>query len=253
MFCYNSNLFKFYSLGFFLKKIILTILLANIHLFSAEINNKVVINIPKQDSNDMKIPALDLKVGESGIITRNINGNNFILGIAIVNDVNDGVATIETKKFESIKNIYMPNPIGTPNEGDKITFRILYDRALIIAPNQNIYQEILNNNKNIDFIHPDIFASYLATNDIQEPQSDDFRRFCNKYNIGIIFITKENYIDIFDCQSFKVITTDSITIKDTSTQKPFYTRLSDETINALFDLEDMKDYFNYYGVIRPNN
>lgn len=230
-----------------MKKIILAILCINIYLFSAEINNKVVINIPKQDSKDIKIPALDLKIGESGIITRNTNGNIFILGIAIVNSINDGIATLEIKKFENIKNEYMPTPIGTPSEGDKINFRILYDRALLIAPNQTTYQDIINNNKNIDFIHPDIFVSYLAKNNIKEPKNNDFREFCNKYDIGLVFITKSDRVDIYDCQSFNVITKDSINIKDTNAQKPFYTRISDETLNQLFNLENMKEYFNYYG------
>ncbi len=237
-----------------MKKITLTILFTVMYLFSTDIGSKIVINIPKQneDSTDIKIPSLDLKIGESGIITRDINGNVFILGIAIIDNIKDGIATIKVKKFESIKNIYMPTPIGIPKENDKITFRILYDRALLIAPNQSTYQEIINNNKNIDFIHPDIFALYLAENDIQEPKNSNFKEFCDKYNVGLIFITKQNNIDVFDCQSFKVITNDAIQIKDINTQKPFYTRLSNETINKLFDLDNIKEYFDYYGAIQSS-
>lgn len=236
-----------------MKKIILALLTINIFLFSADINNKILISIPKQDSAMIKIPALDLKVGESGIITREINNNRFILGIAIVDEINDGIATIDIKEFESIKDKYMPTPLGTAREGDKIIFRILYDRALLIAPNQSIYQEITNDNKNIDFIHPDIFISYLANNDINEPKQDDFIGFCNKFDVGLVFITKKNSVEIFDCQSFKIIAKDNISLKDTNTQKPFFTRIGDESLDKLFDLEEMREYFDYYGNITQSN
>lgn len=235
-----------------MKKIISILLIINTFLFAVDINNKVVISIPKQDSAIIKIPALDLKVGESGIITREVNKNTFILGVAIIDEINDGIASIDTKEFKNIKDKYMPTPIGNPREGDKITFRILYDRALLLAPNQITYQEIVNNNKNIDFIHPDIFISYLSSNDINQPKKDDFLGFCNKFDIGLVFITKENNIEVFDCQSFKMIGADSIVLKDKSTQKPFFTRISDEGLNKLLDLEKIKEYFDYYGNMQSN-
>ena len=218
-----------------MKKIITILLIINTFLFAVNINNKVVILIPKQDSLGLKIPALDLKVGESGIVTREVNKNTFILGIAIVDEINDGIASISIKEFKNIKDKYMPTPLGNPNSGDKIIFRILYEKALLLAPNQITYQEITNNNKNIDFLHPDIFISYLSSNNINEPKKDDFLGFCNKFDIGLVFITKENNIEIFDCQSFKVIARDSITLKDTSSQKPFFTRISNEGLNELLE------------------
>ena len=111
-----------------MKKIISILLIINTFLFAVDINNKVVISIPKQDSAIIKIPALDLKVGESGIITREVNKNTFILGVAIIDEINDGIASIDIKEFKNIKDKYMPTPIGNPSEGDKITFRILYKR-----------------------------------------------------------------------------------------------------------------------------
>ena len=251
LFCYNSSLFKFIILGFPLKKIFLALFAIHLYLYAADINNKVLISIPKQDSTQdsaiVKIPALDLKVGESGIITREVNGNTFILGTAIVDEINDDIASISTRDFNNIKDKYMPTPLASPSEGDKIIFRILYDKALLLAPNQSTYQEIVNANKSIDFIHPDVFISYLASDDINEPKKDDFRGFCDKFDIGLVFITKENSIDVLDCQSFRVIAQDSITLKDTNAQKPFFTRIGDESLGELLDMEKVGGYFDYYG------
>lgn len=245
--------------------------MASIYLMSAEIENRLVVTIPKQDSDILKIPALNLKVGESGIITREIDNNEFILGNAIVTSIDDGVASLAVTPFKTLKEKYMPTPLGKPKEKDKIIFRILYDRAVIIAPNQNRYQDILDNNKSLDFIHPDIFASYLATNDSNMPSISDFRGFCDKFNIGLVFISQENEVDILDCQSFKVIAKDSITLQDNTqkrpfstrhywtewkqyhqynTQKrPFFTRLSDDNLKELFSLDELQEYFNYYSNI----
>lgn len=214
---------------------------------SAQIESRLIITIPKQDSQTLKIPALNLKVGESGIITREIKDNEFILGNAIVDSIDDeGIASLKVTPFEAMKERYMPTPLGIPQEGDKIIFRILYDRATIIAPNQSTYQDILDSNKNIDFIHADIFVSYLADNDENMPNINDFKRFCDKFNVGLIFIAQENDVSILDCQSFKVIAKDSISLKDSTQKRPFFTRLSDETINELFNIEKMQDYNSYY-------
>lgn len=246
--CYNSNVLIF-ILGFFLKKIFFMLLMLNIYLIGAEIENRLIITIPKQDSQTLKIPALNLKVGESGIITRDIDTNEFIIGNAIVNSIDDGIASLEIRPFETIKERYMPTPLGNAQEKDKVIFRILYDRALAIAPNQTTYQDILDNNKNIDFTHPDIFASYLATNDENMPNAKDFRGFCDKFNIGLIFIAQESDISILDCQSLKTIAKDSLTLKDSAQNLPFFTRLGDEALRELFSMDKMKEYFDYYKSI----
>ncbi len=219
-----------------------------------DVKNKIVVTIPHQDSSAIKIPAVSLKVGESGIVTREVQNNEFILGNAIVSSINDGVATITITPFEAMNERYMPRPLGEVGEKDKIIFRILYARALILAPNQNVYQEVLSQNKGIDFIHPDIFATFLAQNDVNMPDTDSFKMFCDKFSVGLIFIATNGNTNILDCQSFRIIDSENYPQKDSTSQSPFWTRISDESLDSLFDMDKMQDFSNYYThLIHINN
>lgn len=222
-------------------------------LNALDLNNKIVVSIPKQNSEVLKIPALNLKVGESGIIVREIDSNEFILGNAIVYAINDSVASIKFSEFSMLNQKYMPKPIGVPKENDKIIFRIFYDRGLIIAPNQNAYQQILDENKNIDFVHPDVFASYLANVDENMPSKNDFRGFCDKFDVGLVFMTIKDSLLVLDCQSFGMISNVDFILRDSETKLPFFTRISDGGLDKLFSMKKMQDYFIYYSKLVESN
>lgn len=215
---------------------------------SALSHNKVVIRIPPQQDKLLKIPAMDLQIGESGIITRQIKDNEFIIANATVADINNGVATIIHTPFNAIKQEYMPMPIGEPKEGDKIIFRILYNHAIAIAPNQNTYQAILQSNPNLSFVNSDIFASYLSKNGVNMPKPKDFAGFCAKFDVGLVLLATSSNILTLDCQSLNVLEKKAFTHKENSTKLPFFTRFSDEGINELFKVKDFSDYFVYYGM-----
>lgn len=230
-------------------------MLCSLNLFALElfadenkndIGNRLVVMIPKQEDNSLKIPALNLKIGESGIITRTINNNEFIIANVIVKHIQDDIATLEVSQFDTMREKYMPQPLGTPQEKDKVIFRILYNRAILIAPNQTTYQSIAESRGNIDFIHPDIFATYLAKNNINMPLEKDFKGFCDTFDVGLIIIATDNESYTLDCQSFAKLKQEILNIKDNSQNLPFFTRLSSESLDRLFDIQKMQDYFGYY-------
>lgn len=241
-----------------MKKIIfLAFVFSNIfcNIFAFELQNIISINIPKQDdSNSIKIPSMDLKVGESGIVSRNVNDNEFIIANALVADISDGVATLEISDFNQMNEKYMPKPLGKVSEGDKVIFRMLYDKAILIAPNQNAYQEITAQFGNIDFLHSDVFAVFLAKDSEDLPKAEDFSRFCDEFDLGLVFIALENRIDILNCKSFKRLDSASFSLKDSAISKPFFTRLSDGAIEELFNVEKIDDYFVYFhNLIESHN
>lgn len=226
------------------------LLLCSLLSCSLGLDGKLVISIPKQTDTILRIPSLDLKVGESGIITRSSNNNEFIIANVVVDSIEDGVAKLTYSKFNTISQQYMPHPLGTPMEGDKVIFRILYNRALIVAPNQNLYQKVVDNNDAIDFIHSDIFASFLTNNKSNMPTKNDFTKFCNKFSIGIVFIWRNNSLFTLDCNSLKVLdrkTLIDVTVSSLDVKLPFFTRLSNEALDEMFDMEKMQDYDVYYG------
>ncbi|WP_181881733.1 plasminogen-binding N-terminal domain-containing protein [Helicobacter sp. MIT 14-3879] len=233
-----------------MKKIFWICLVLFSILNSFEVKNTLVITIPKQeDSKDssIKIPAFDLQKGDSGIITREVDNNEFILfNVEVINVVN-GIAELKLIEFNSMNEEYLPKPIGVVKEGDKAIFRILYDRAILIAPNQNSYQEVLDLNKNIDFLHSDVFATFLAKNNINMPNTDDFKSFCSRFDVGLVFIVGKNDITTLNCQSFNILEQVSYTLKDNIVKLPFYTRLSDGVIQEIFNIKKFSDYYMYFN------
>ncbi|MGX2982948.1 plasminogen-binding N-terminal domain-containing protein [Helicobacter sp. 23-1045] len=216
-----------------------------------EVPNILSLTISKQADfgadSALKIPAMDLKVGESGIITREINGNEFIIANALVGEIKDGFAIVSISEFSQMREKYLPKPRGKVSEGDKITFRILYDKALLIAPNQNVYQEISEKFSKIDFLHSDVFATFLAKEGKNMPDSADFAKFCAKFDLGLVFVALQNRVEIFNCESFKMLDSTPFRPKDRSAKKPFFTRISDESINEIFNAKKLENYFTYFN------
>lgn len=220
--------------------------------------NKLEITILPQDSEILKIPALDLKLGNSGIITREIENNLYIIGTASISDINNGVASLSVLEFSALDEEYLPKPLGSPKVGDKIIFRALYNRALILAPNQNSYQNIqgfaLNSNPKLDIIHPDIFISFLAKNDVDMPEERDFMGFCNQFNIGLVFIANNSGFNVLDCQSLKVLGNISLKSNMQENNKlPFWNRLGDEALGEIFNTKNFLSFNYFNNLIAKNN
>ena len=195
-------------------------------LFGADSNvlsrNIISLKIPAQDDfSIIKIPALNLKVGDSGIVSREINGNEFIIAEAQVDSIAEGVAIVQISDFAQMREKYLPKPKAQVAQGDKITFRILYDKALLIAPNQSMYQVIVDKFNDIDFLHSDIFATYLAKEGENMPSIADFGRFCTKFDIGLVFVVGQKSLDILNCQSFKILDSSTLELSDSSVIAPF--------------------------------
>lgn len=222
---------------------------------SAFSRNIISIKVPKQNNfTSIKIPAMDLQVGDSGIISREINGNEFIIAEAQVAEIAEGVAVVSVSEFSQMREKYLPKPRGKVREGDKITFRILYDKALLIAPNQSAYQGIADNFKNIDFLHSDIFATFLAKEGENMPKIADFAKFCAKFDLGLVFVALQNRVEILNCASFKILDSKALNLADLSVNLPFFTRISNETIKEIFNEKKFEPYFAYFeNLIKSQN
>lgn len=222
---------------------------------SAFSRNIISLKVPKQDNfTSIKIPAMDLQVGDSGIISREINGNEFIIAEAQVAEITEGVAVVSVSEFSQMREKYLPKPKAQVAEGDKITFRILYDKALLIAPNQSAYQGIADNFKNIDFLHSDIFATFLAKEGENMPKIADFAKFCAKFDLGLVFVALQNRVEILNCASFKILDSKALNLADLSANLPFFTRISNETIKEIFNEKKFEPYFAYFeNLIKSQN
>lgn len=227
--------------------LLFAIILCSLNNLNALDFKVVSIEIPKQEDSTLKIPASNLQVGDSGIITKNVNGNEFIIANAEVASISNNIAEIKLSPFNTLNEKYLPKPKAKVGEGDKAIFKILYNRALIIAPNQNAYQDISNSYKQITFVHPDIFIASLAKEKVDMPTKDNFRHFCDRYDVGLVFIATKQNINILNCQSFKVLESNPYTLQDSTIMTPFYTRISAESLDKLFNVKKFVDYETYFS------
>ena len=123
----------------------------------------------------------------------------------------------------------------------------MYRNATIIAPNHNIFTQIRDTFSKVNFIHPDIFASYLKLENAPVPSKKDMMIFAKKNNIGIFYFYIQNKIYMVDMRTFKVIDNYELKANDETDISPFYTRIKGIKM-SLFDFgaKKVENYSLYY-------
>ena len=189
----------------------------------------------------------DIVLGSSGVVMRNFgNGLKTIIARVVVDSKDGARAAVHFEVYSQLKQKSLPVPNYMPQNGDEIVLNYLYDRALIIAPNVEVYEQVIKAFPNITFVHPDLVGAQLSIEYKPNPGQEDFRLACAANIAGVIFIALENEAMFVDCGSFKPLK------KFKSGQiaeyhLPFYTRVRD--INTIFwklDGEHINNYDKYY-------
>ena len=222
-----------------MKKLIISILLL-INVYANEFEIKSI------NANSGVIECDNLKIGQSGVVVRNLGDFNSIIKNATLIKIEDTKCIVNFSEFNSLTQIALPSLKENPKVGDKIIFNSLYNKGLVIAPNAKTYSKIINKYSDKSWIHPDIFATYLESENNPAPTKESFNKFCNAYSIGLVyFILDREYI--VDCNSFKVIDIKNIELEDNENEiKPFYSRLGELTANFFSFKDEIKNYKEYY-------
>jgi len=136
-------------------------------------------------------------VNTGGVVIRNINGKNYITAY-IKQSSNNSAQVVElnylgANKLANIKPLIMP--------GDRVIGAFLYNKVLILAPNQDILRKV-EYKLGVKSINPDYFKSYSNNSN-----KAILKEFAQKVGIGLIIIVKDNKIKIYDPFSFTTINT----------------------------------------------
>ena len=205
-----------------MKKIIIFFTIFYLSAFDLLPNEAIIQN---NGSINKTIPK-----GETGYIIQ----NNMIIGKV----VSMGGNKVKYLPFEKLKNEALATPKLYPKKGDKIIFGLYNKRGLIIAPNQQFYIKTKKEYPNIKWINSDNFAIYFET----KPTIEDFRKFCNDYNVGIIiFILDKKYI--VDSQSFTILEKAELT-ENYKYSKPFFATYN-KFADSIFSFKPT-NWINYY-------
>ncbi len=189
----------------------------------------------------------NIVLGSSGIVTHTFeNGVSTIVAAAKVIKIDNNKATIRFEVFKQSAQTAFPKPGILPAVGDKVTLNYLYNRALIVAPNYNVYKEVTNHFKEIEWIHPDIVAVYLAKIYRPNPDREVFEKVCKINSAGIIFFALNNNGYFVDCNNFEILKKVKTGYIKTA-QVPFYSRVKDiETSWLKWGGSNITDYNSYY-------
>ena len=186
-------------------------------------------------------------LGSSGIVTHKFDEEkSTIVARASVIEKKDGMAKIRFEVFDLLSQSAFPLPGILPEKGDKVVLNYLYDRAVIVAPNKSVYDEITKHFKDVTWIHPDLMGAYLADKYKPNPERDEFREICRQNSAGVIFFALDKKGYFADCQSFKILKTYESS-RITAYQVPFYTRVRGiDTVFWNFDGSQINDYNSHY-------
>ncbi|EDZ61887.1 hypothetical protein SMGD1_0874 [Sulfurimonas gotlandica GD1] len=219
-----------------------------------------LISVDEQNSiATIEIDKID--VGMSGFISHKIAQDHTVIlkNIVVTNyDEQSKVATLKMSPYDALKNNALPSGKWSVKVGDEAILAFGYTRGILISPNEEIYHRITRSVKDLQWVHPDIFATILSFNGHPTPLREDFTKLSIAASVGLVFIYLEKKLFTIDAKSFKILTITEAQLNQDSTKLPFYTRI--EEIEAAWwgegsdELESYEPY--YYELLteaNPNN
>ncbi|WRA16484.1 plasminogen-binding N-terminal domain-containing protein [Helicobacter pylori] len=205
------------------------------------------VDLPKKI---IRFPAHDLQVGEFGFVVTKLSDYEIVNSEVVIIAVENGVATAKFRAFESMKQNHLPTPRMVARKGDLVYFRQFNNQAFLIAPNDEIYEQIRATNTDINFISSDLLVTFLNGFD---PKIANLRKACNVYSVGVIYIVTTNTLNILSCESFEILEKRELdTSGVTKTSTPFFSRVEGidaGTLGKLFSGSQSKNYFAYYDAL----
>ena len=192
----------------------------------------------------------DIVIGSSGVVIHHFDETktSIIARVSVVKK-EGGFATVQFEPFDLLEQSAFPLPGILPQTGDTVILNYLYNRALIVAPNSIVFNEISGHFTSVQWIHPDLMAAHLASERKPNPEREEFRKMCQAHSAGIIFFALNQKGYVADCQSFKVLKTFN-SGRISAYQLPFYNRVEGiESSFWNFGSKVISDYNAHYGAL----
>ena len=232
----------------FFQYLSIFLLFATINLNANSLFKEHKAKIISIDNNTAIVKSFpDVKIGSSGVVVHRFDKkHSTIVAKIIVIDKNANSIKVRFVPFKDLKQDVLPVPKILPQVGDTAILNYLYNYALPIAPNYQVYKNITKKHQDIKWFHPDLFAAKLFVDGNPAPTKKDFQRMCKDYNFSLLYFAINNRGYFVDCNSFKVLKQDQIATSG-KTQFPFFTRIKDIK-NSWFSFGHSKitNYDSYY-------
>lgn len=232
-------------------KFLTFILSLSIGLFAVDLNLKPVKTelLKVEDIYGYIKDSSDIKLNSSGVVIQRFQTSKSIIARASVIAKEKGLAKLKFSVFADLEQDALPLPNVVPQKGDEVVLNFLYDRGLVIAPDEQTYNKLVSSFPEIYFTHIDILGAQLIRSSSLAPKRSDFRKFCADNAVGILIFALEDKAKIVDCQDFSELYELAIA-KPSSIQVPFYSRMGGYKSNFFdFNSQEVGNYYRYYDAL----
>ncbi|TQR61088.1 plasminogen-binding N-terminal domain-containing protein [Campylobacter troglodytis] len=188
-----------------------------------------------------------IKIGTSAAVLQSFKNTSSIISSATVIQREDGLIKLELSPFTILEQKALPLLDSKVQKGDEVIVNFLYDRILLIAPNEENYNSIREKFNQLYFVHPDLLGAYMIREFKLSPKQKDFKLFCASNAVGVLAFVLEDKISFLDCASFTVLFEEPFNSLNLEAQKPFYSNVEGYKKNFFNFFEwGVKDYYEYY-------
>ena len=233
--------------------LLLTFLL--LELFSATIKTPVVSVDDEKETLTIEIDKIDL--GVSGFVVHNIASEHTSIlknVVVVAFDAQTKRATLKMEDFNALQNNSLPSGKWKVKVGDSVELAFGYSRALLIAPSEEIYYRI-SRSVNVQWIHPDLFATILSFHGHPTPLKEDFEAMGISSSAGLLFVYLEKKVYTVDMHSFKILSIADAPLEQESAKLPFYSRVDKIEANWFGEGSDELEEYepHYYELLVEHN
>ncbi len=205
-------------------KYILILLWLAVALFADTVKSPIVT----LNENTATINIEKIDIGMSGFVVHALaETHSSILKSAVVKsfDADTKIATLELSDFGKLENDALPKGTWKVAVGDTVILAFGYTRGLLIAPSEEIYYRVTKATEQLQWVHPDIFATILSFNGHPTPLKEDFDDFSDSTAVGLVFFYLDKKLFTLDAQSFEILNISEAPLAQESVLLPFYTRV----------------------------
>lgn len=179
------------------------------------------------------IEAENLQEGMSGFVVRRFDtDHSAIIANARVEAVNpkSGRAILRLSEYDGLRQNALPRGNWKPQVTDTALIAYDYERAMLIAPNDDAYYALTKSINGVEWVHPDQFAAYLSDRGHPTPLVSDFHDYCTANSIGLLYVQSAQTLFTLDCKNFALLQSVPSLTAQAAQAVPFYSRVA--TIRA---------------------
>ena len=216
-----------------------------------------ILSVDKS-SNTATIKVSSVDVGVSGFVVHQLSEDSSIIlkDVVVINyDKSSKIATLEMSDFNELNQNSLPHGNWEVEVGDTAILAFGYSRALLIAPNEEVYYRVTKATSQVQWLHPDIFATILSYTGHPTPLKEDFKKMYNTTSVGLVFFYINKKLFTVDAKTMQIINISYADLKQDSVKLPFYSRIDEIEANwwgeGSGELDEYEPY--YYQLLMENN